>query len=76
MKTKTFESIRVDGYRGRWSEIDSYETEDGCKFILLEHDAYGDETYYLVCRVAGDDLLLVCETRDDIETALSDSEVI
>ncbi len=76
MKTKTFESVQISGYRGRWSEFDSYIVHDGTEYVILEHDTCGDENCYIVCRVDGDDLVFVCETRDDILTALKDCEII
>lgn len=76
MKTNSFEGIAVSGYRGRWSEVDSYTDCDGTQYVLLEHDTYGDETFYLVCRVDGDDIVFICETYDDIETSLADCEII
>ena len=76
MKTKTFESVHISGYRGRWSAFDTYTAEDGTDYVILEHDTYGDENSYIVCRVADDDLVFICETRDDIMTALEELEII
>lgn len=82
---KKEKQIRVDGYIGLWSVIDSYNG-----FILLEHNTYGDETNLLVARAKdfiwkdikfknGNikrlpvfDITDVYETYDDIETALQD----
>ena len=76
MKTKTFESVHISGYRGRWSEFDSYIDHNDTEYVILEHDTYGDENSYIVCRVADDDLVFICETRDDIMTALEELEII
>lgn len=76
MNTNTFESIVISGYRGRWSVFDTYLAEDGTEYVILEHDTYGDEICYIVCRVDGDELEFVCETHDDIMTALSDCKII
>lgn len=76
MKTNTFECVQISGYRGRWSEFDSYIVHDGTEYVILEHDTYGDNTCFIVCRRDDDDLVFVCETYDDIMTALKECEVI
>lgn len=41
------ESIKITGYRGRWSEIDRIN-RDGKNLYLMEHDTYGDMTEGLI----------------------------
>lgn len=77
MPTTTFNGIRIKGYKGKWSAVDSYTAADGAEYVLLENDYWGDETCYLVCRITSEmELEFICETFDDIETALKDCEVI
>ena len=86
---KKEKQIKVEGYIGLWSVIDSYEG-----WVLLEHNTYGDETNLLVVKAKfflwqdikfknGDikrlpvfDISDVYETFDDIETALTDYGLI
>ena len=42
----------------------------------MENDYWGDETSLLVCTIEDNDIQVICETFDDIETALSDEEII
>ena len=42
----------------------------------MENDEWGDETCLLICTFEDDDVQVICETFDDIETALSDEEII
>lgn len=58
------QNLKIEGYIGKWSAIDTYKN-----YYLLEHNFYGDETCYLVIN---EDNEVVCETYDDIETALED----
>lgn len=58
------QNLKIEGYKGKWSAIDTYNN-----YYLLEHNYYGDETCYLVIN---EDNEVVCETYDDIETALED----
>lgn len=62
--------IRVNGYYGKWTAIDSYKN-----WLLLENCTYGDETCCLV--VEKDNMQeVICETYDDIITALEDEGLI
>jgi hypothetical protein len=38
-------TYKVDGYVGKWSVIDDYQG-----YVLLEHELFGDETWYLVVK--------------------------
>lgn len=71
------QEIEIEGYIGTWSEIDSaiLMNNDGTESIyhLMEHDECGDETCYLLI---DENNKVVCETYDDIECALSDSDLI
>ena len=75
MTGTAFQKIKIKGYKKTWSVFDSAEV-DGAEYLIFENDYWGDETCYLVCRVEGDALVLICETFDDIITALEDAEVI
>ena len=66
MKTK--QNMKIEGYSGKWSAIDSYD-----KYYLMENDYYGDETCYLIIDNAN---TVIGETYDDIETALKDEGLI
>lgn len=80
--------IKVNGYRGTWSVIDYYDLIDDIgniiRYVLLEHDYYGDETCYLVAEdsqvfwseLSGVYIGQVYETYDDIETCLIDEGII
>lgn len=63
------QNIKIDNYIGKWSAIDSYKNE----YYLMEHNYYGDETCLLVI---DKDNKVICETYDDIITALEDLELI
>ncbi len=67
MKEK--QNVKIDGYVGKWSAIDNYKNE----YFIMEHNYYGDETCYLVIDKNNK---VICETYDDIITALEDLELI
>ena len=78
-----FQSIRIDGYVGKWSAISKIQTDDLNWYYLFEHDFYGDETCYLVCRVENEPGvgLVVSndepfETYDGIIQCLLDEDII
>ena len=60
--TETSEHIKIEGWRGKWSVIDTMEdTQYGYgKIFLLEHETWGDETEALIvdgnARVIFDDV--------------------
>lgn len=62
------ENVKINGYTNTWSEIDNYEI-----YHLMENDIYGDETCLLV---VDEQLNVICETYDDIITALEDEGII
>lgn len=66
MKTK--QNMKIEGYSGKWSAIDSYD-----KYYLMENDYYGDETCYLIIDNTN---TVIAETYDDIKTALIDEDLI
>ena len=74
--TKTFKSIHLKGFQGKWSEIDSYSGHDDTRYVLMKNDMIGNETAYVLCYVIEDRLVLICETRDDIVTALRSLGII
>lgn len=62
------QSVKIKGYKGKWSEID-HTIRNGVRYLLLENDFYGDATCGLI---VDDELNVIDETWDDIETALDD----
>ena len=40
---REFQSVKIEGYTGRWSAIQKIEIDDKVYYIF-EHDYYGDET--------------------------------
>ena len=69
------QGIEVDGYTDTWSAFDVKVIVDNKDvYYILENDEYGDETCYLIYDAGFD--LAVCETYDDIETALEDEGII
>ena len=65
---KKRQNIKIEGYSGKWSAIDSYD-----KYYLMENNYYGDETCYLII---DDTNTVIAETYDDIVTALEDEGLI
>lgn len=63
------QNIIIKGYIGKWSAFDSYKN----KYFIMEHNYYGDETCYLVIDKNNN---VICETYDDIVTALKDENLI
>ena len=63
----------IDKKRGNyWSSIDSAEIDNKI-YYLMENNTWGDETCYLVI---DENKNVICETFDDIETALADEGII
>ena len=60
--------MKIKNYFGTWSIIDTFKN-----YHLLEHAYYGDETCYLV---VDSNYNVICETYDDIKTALKDKGLI
>lgn len=84
--TKT-ENIKVKGYRGTWSVIDECDAwtdiDVMTRWLMLEHNYYGDETCYLVIEDTAVNWKpnnvyegIVFETFDGIETCLEDEGII
>lgn len=77
------EGIKLEGYENTWYEIDRLETKDAT-YVLFENEVYGDETCGVVVRYTearnldGEipDRFIVCETFDDIKTALEDEGLL
>lgn len=66
------ENVKIKGYIGMWSAIDSAEIDNKI-YYLMENNTWGDETCYLVI---DENKNVICETFDDIETALEDEGII
>ena len=81
-----FQSVKITGYIGRWSAIQSIWLDNNAKYFLFEHDYYGDETCYLVVRFKniydenGMDIGItkheIYETYDGLVDCLIDEEII
>ena len=69
-----FQAVRLAGYTNTWSAFEKLITEDGREYIIFENDVWGDETCYVVTHQ--ESLEPICETYDDIVTALEDEEII
>ena len=67
--------IGIQGRTNRWSAVDKRE-HDNITYLLFENDTYGDETAYIICTWDGTQWIEICETYDDIETALSDEGIV
>lgn len=70
------ESIRIAGYRGRWSEIDCmiYKSKSapyGEKVYLMESNSYGDDWH---CIVMDWQCNAICETWDSLRDTIRELE--
>lgn len=75
-KVKTeHQGVIIPDYTDTWSAFEKAKVGDKIYYIM-ENDYWGDETCLLVCTFEDDDVQVICETFDDIETALSDEEII
>lgn len=77
---REYQSVKIEGYTGRWSAIQKLEIDDKVYYIF-EHDYYGDETCYLVVRYAVTNYTKVeiaelYETYDGLVQCLIDEEII
>lgn len=74
-----YQAVRLAGYTNTWSAFEKLITEDGREYIIFENDVWGDETF---CVVMGRYIEgtypfePICETYDDIVTALEDEGII
>ena len=75
MTRTAFQKIKIKGYKNTWSAFAGAEIDD-IEYLIFKNDQLGNKTCYLVCRVDGEALVLICETFGDILTALTDAEVI
>jgi hypothetical protein len=66
------DGIKLPNHIGTWYEIDSIKT-DTAEYYLLQSEQYGDEAAAVVVNAAGEEL---CETFDDIETALEELDLL
>ena len=74
-----FQHIEINGYTGKWSALEKiYMEQFDCWYYIFEHDFYGDETCYLVCKVENgllsDDEPF--ETYDGLIQCLVDEDII
>lgn len=68
-----YQAVRLDEYTDTWSAFEKLITDDDTYYIF-ENDFWGDETCYVVTHQ--ENLEPICETYDDIVTALEDEEII
>lgn len=66
------ENIKIEGYSNKWSAIDQMVVNFN-QYYLMENNTYGDETCYLVI---DSNNKVICETFDDLYTALKDESII
>lgn len=77
------ENIKIEGRIGTWYEID-HLNHSGKTYVLFESEQYGDEASAIVIdytdeRTKDGEIPKsheICETFDDIETALEDEEIL
>lgn len=76
------ENVKLEGWEGTWYEIDRM-TVNGKIYVLFESEDFGDETNLVVSRLGAqnDDGEIpkeyqVCETWDDLETALEENDLL
>lgn len=68
-----YQAVRLNGYTNTWSAFEKLIT-DCNTYYIFENDIWGDETCYVVAHQKN--LEPICETFDDIVTALKDEEII
>lgn len=64
---------KIEGYRGYWTIEDSHYYK-GEKMYFMEHDFYGDETCYLICKKVGLKLVAIAETHDNFLETLANMD--
>ncbi len=77
---REYQSVKIEGYTGRWSAIQKIKVDDKLYYIF-EHEYYGDETCYLVAvvRYADANRIAVAElyeTYDGLIQCLIDEDII
>lgn len=70
-----YQGVTIPDYTNTWSAFEKAKVGDKTYYIM-EHDRYGDETCLLVCTFENGGVHVICETFDDIETALKDEDII
>jgi len=73
-----YQSIRLYGYTNTWSAFEKLITDKGETYYIFENDVWGDETRYVVMFQDKEHAYLepVCDTYDDVVTALEDEGII
>jgi hypothetical protein len=68
-------SVKVAGYKGRWTMENSCHF-NGEKVYFMEHDIYGDDTCFLICKInrVTNELVAIAETYDDMYTTIINIE--
>lgn len=69
------QGVTIPDYTDTQSAFEEAKVGDKVYYIM-ENDEWGDETCLLIYTFEDDDVQVICETFDDIETALSDEEII
>ena len=70
-QSEKYKHIKVMGFQGRWTAVQSAWDEQYGSFALLRSDEAPDAAR-LVCGVDDEGVLIfICRTRDDLDTALN-----
>ena len=79
---ETLENVKLEDYEGTWYEIDR-KIVNGKIYVLFESEDFGDETNLVVFRLGAQNSdgeipkeYRVCETSDDLETALEENDLL
>lgn len=79
---ETLENVKLEDYEGTWYEIDR-KIVNGKIYVLFESEDFGDETTLVVFRLGAQNSdgeipkeYLICETFDDLETALEENNLL
>lgn len=79
---ETLENVKLEDYEGTWYEIDR-KIVNGKIYVLFESEDFEDETNLVVFRLGAQNSdgeipkeYRVCETFDDLETALEENDLL
>ena len=80
---ETLENVKLEDYEGTWYEIDRKDVLN-LTYILFESEDFGDETGHLVIEYTDErnsegeipEKYEICETFDDLETALEENDLL
>lgn len=80
---ETLENVKLEDYEGTWYEIDRKDVLN-LTYILFESEDFGDEAGHLVIEYTDErnsegeipEKYEICETFDDLETALEENDLL